>query len=122
MKKIFNKKNIVIFLAIVGALTIFYFVFGSMHKTINETYFYVVFNTNGGSRIPVQKVKINEVATLPEEPTKKGYKFKYWALDNKEYSFNTKVRNNITLFAIWESEVNQTNEENTSEESQGSEE
>ncbi len=120
MKKLLNKKNIIVFSILTTSIIIFYLVYGSMNQKINETYFYVVFDTNGGSRIPVAKVKINEVATAPEPPTKKGYKFKYWTLDNKEYDFTTKVRNNITLFANWEAEEKEVEEANN--ERQGTDE
>ena len=104
MKKIFNKKNILIFLIVLVIIILFYFAYRSMNQKINEAYFYVVFDSDGGSRIPTEKVKINELAIAPEAPTKKGYKFKYWTLDKVEYDFNTKVRNNMTLIAVWEIE------------------
>ena len=120
MKKLLNKKNILTFLILVGCIVAFYFAYGVMSQKINDTYFYVVFDTNGGSRIAPAKVRINEVLEMPENPTKKGYTFKYWKLDNQEYDFKTKVRNNITLVAIWEAGEEPANEEDS--ESQGSEE
>jgi len=73
-----------------------------MNQKIDEAYFYVVFDSNGGTRVYSEKVKINERLKKPEDPTREGYKFKYWTLNSKEYDFNTKVRSNITLVAIWE--------------------
>ena len=85
LKKIFNKKNILIFLIVLVLGVVFYFTYSLMNEKISETYFYVLFDSNGGSRINSEKVIINETAVMPEPPTKKGYVFKYWSLDNKEY-------------------------------------
>ena len=107
LKKIFNKKNILIFLIVLVLGVVFYFTYSLMNEKISETYFYVLFDSNGGSRVNSEKVIINETAVMPEPPTKKGYAFKYWTLDNKEYDFNTKVRSNITLVALWELETDE---------------
>ena len=62
----------------------------------------VIFNSNGGSAISKQIIEENKTIVKPTNPTKKGYKFIGWYLNNKAYNFNTKVTSNITLIAKWE--------------------
>ena len=38
----------------------------------------------------------------PTNPTKTGYTFVKWQLDDEDYDFNTKITKNITLTAVWE--------------------
>ena len=61
----------------------------------------VSFNTDGGSSVKTQKVEKDAKATKPSNPTKKGYKFDAWYLNNKKFDFNTKITSNITLIAKW---------------------
>jgi uncharacterized repeat protein (TIGR02543 family) len=61
----------------------------------------VSFNTDGGSNVKTQKVEKDAKATKPSNPTKKGYKFDDWYLNNKKFDFNTKITSNITLTAKW---------------------
>lgn len=68
----------------------------------NEVKTYTVkFNTDGGNEIESIEVEENNTLTKPENPTKTGYTFDKWVLDNKEYDFDTKVTEDITLKAIW---------------------
>lgn len=50
----------------------------------------VKFDSNGGSKV-----------SKPSNPTRTGYKFGGWTLNNKAYDFNSKVTSNITLVAKW---------------------
>ena len=50
----------------------------------------VTFDSNGGSKV-----------SKPSNPTRTGYKFSGWTLNNKAYDFNSKVTSNITLVAKW---------------------
>ena len=61
----------------------------------------VTFNSDGGSAVTKQRIIENKTATKPKDPTKSGYKFVEWQLDNKAYDFSTKVTKDITLKAIW---------------------
>ena len=61
----------------------------------------VTFNTDGGSKIESVEVEENKTLTKPENPTKEGYTFDKWMLNNKEYDFDTKVIKDITLKATW---------------------
>ena len=67
----------------------------------------VKFDSMGGSKIDDQKVKYQETATKPTDPTKSGYTFAGWYTDKKctkgnEFSFDTKITGDITLYAKWD--------------------
>ncbi len=47
-------------------------------------------------------VKENTKVTKPADPTKKGYKFVEWQLNEKAFDFNTKITEEITLVAKFE--------------------
>ncbi len=62
----------------------------------------VYFDSAGGSKISNQKIKINSKVTKPKNPTKKGYKFIEWQLDDEPFDFNTLLKESVTLIAKWE--------------------
>ena len=62
----------------------------------------VTFNTDGGSAIEAQTVASGEVVTPPTVPTKEGYTFAGWYLEDAPYNFETPVTADITLVAKWE--------------------
>ena len=84
---------------------------GEVHKDItlkakwidakNKEKYTVSFNTEGGSKVESQIVFAGQTAKVPNEPTRDGYIFKAWLLNNREYDFNNKITNNITLTAFW---------------------
>ena len=61
----------------------------------------ITFNSNGGS--PVNSLTINKGSKVsrPADPTRSGYAFAGWELNNSLFDFNTPVNNNITLNARW---------------------
>ena len=61
----------------------------------------VTFNTDGGSKISSKKVTEGNKVSKPGNPTKEGYTFVSWTLNDKTYNFNSKVTSNITLKATW---------------------
>lgn len=70
----------------------------------NTTYYTVKFNTNSGSSISSQRVEDGKTASKPSDPTKTGYSFVGWYIDeagNNEYDFNANVTSNITIYAKW---------------------
>lgn len=76
------------------------------------TKFKVSFNSNGGNNISSQEViKGNKVA-IPTPPTKDGYSFVEWRLNDKVYDFNSKVEADIELKAIWKKETKPNTSEN----------
>lgn len=73
------------------------------------------FDTNGENIIESQVIKKDDKAIKPSNPTKTGYKFIEWQLDNKSFDFDTKINKDITLKAKWEKEEkNNSNNNNTS--------
>lgn len=68
-----------------------------------EILVYIVnFDSNGGSKISSKVVDYKTKAKVPTEPTREGYKFLGWYLDDKKYDFNTIVTKDMTLVAKWE--------------------
>lgn len=64
----------------------------------------VKFNSDGGSAVTSQKIEKGSMALKPDDPTKKGYKFKTWTLNGDEFDFKLSVDKNIELKAEWEKE------------------
>ncbi len=61
----------------------------------------ITFDSNNGSVVASQTVDYNNKVSRPEAPTRTGYTFKKWLLNNSEYNFNTPVTGNINLTADW---------------------
>lgn len=61
----------------------------------------VSFNSDGGSKVSSQLIDKGKTATKPKNPTKSGYSFAGWYLNNKTFNFSTKIYDNITLKAKW---------------------
>ena len=69
----------------------------------------VTFDSQGGTFVESQTIESGKKATEPKpDPTKDGYKFIGWYLDNQKYNFNTAVTKNITLTAKWEKDFSKT--------------
>ena len=69
---------------------------------INE--YTVTFETNGGTHIDEIEVNHGLTVTKPTDPTKEGYTFDGWYLDetlNTLFDFETIITENITLYAKW---------------------
>lgn len=62
------------------------------------------FDTQGGSKVESLKIEKGSIIKMPKDPTKEGYKFMGWYLDNKEFDFSKPVSKDITLIAKWEKE------------------
>ena len=70
----------------------------------DNTKYTVTFDSKGGSTITSQEVKKGNKVTKPADPTKDGYTFGGWYSDSyyiNEYSFNSKVTKDLTLYAKW---------------------
>ena len=64
----------------------------------------VTFETFGGTTVPSQTVKEGDTATKPQDPTRDGYTFGGWYLDEDctiPYDFSTPVTGDITIYAKW---------------------
>lgn len=69
-----------------------------------EVIYTVTFIGNGGSETPTQKVKENNTATEPADPTREGYTFGGWYNETTLetlYDFSTPVTQDIVLYAKW---------------------
>jgi len=64
----------------------------------------VTFNSNGGSAVDSQTVRIGNAATEPTAPTRTGHTFAGWYSDAAltiPYNFNSVVTQDLTLYAKW---------------------
>lgn len=86
------------------AATIFMRLDEAINTEDEEVTYTVSFNTNGGSEISSQKVKMGEKAVKPANPTRSNYSFDGWYSDSalsKAFSFDTVIDADITLYAKW---------------------
>ncbi len=67
-----------------------------------EEEFKILFESNGGSRIDSQKVVKGEKITKPANPSRDGYTFIEWQLDDSAYDFESEVTKDLILKAKWE--------------------
>ena len=67
----------------------------------------ITFDLNEGvGEAPAQTLKKGELVTEPTEPTKEGYNFLGWYLENDQpYNFSSKVNKNLNLVARWEDKL-----------------
>lgn len=80
---------------------------------VDSVYYYVTFDANNGTNNNMVRVESGKTVSKPSQnPTKEGYTFLYWAIDDTEYNFEQVVTSNITLVAKYES--NQVNPPKTS--------
>lgn len=61
----------------------------------------VTFDSTGGSSIPSQRVEADEKVMKPDNPTKNGYTFNSWMLNNNTFDFDSSIKNNLRLKASW---------------------
>ena len=61
----------------------------------------VTFNSAGGSAVAPISVLEGETISEPTAPTKTGYTFDKWTLDDEEFNFATPIADDITLVATW---------------------
>lgn len=65
----------------------------------------VRFESNGGTSVPDQKVKLGQKVTRPEDPTKEGFALAGWYSDfdmTREWDFDKDtVQGSMTLYAKW---------------------
>lgn len=62
----------------------------------------VTFDLNGGDGIVSKEYMKGDIPSMPNEPTRLGYRFMYWSVDDKEYLFDEPIMEDITLKANWE--------------------
>lgn len=69
--------------------------------TIDSYTHNVIFDTAGGSEVAAQTIKGGEAVVKPDDPSKDGFVFYRWLLNNQEYDFSKPVNEDITLHAEW---------------------
>lgn len=84
--------GILVVIAILGAV---FFVKGQKYT--------VTFDSNGGSVVSSVQVKKGDKVSKPSEPTRDGYVFSGWYLNDTLYDFDSAVLEDITLVAKWSS-------------------
>jgi len=101
-KKIWIIAGLTVLILVMLTVSILLF-FKKDQDTPNELSMYTVtFDTDGGSIISSRNIKEGEVLELPkEEPTKEGYLFEKWLLEEKEIPTDYEVYKDITLKANW---------------------
>lgn len=62
----------------------------------------VTYELDGGLGLAFETVERHTTITIPLPPTKIGYKFVKWTLNGKEFSFDNKITEDITLKAVWQ--------------------
>lgn len=62
----------------------------------------ITYDLDGGFGLALESIPKNTTVSIPEPPSKLGYKFLKWTLNGKEFSFDTKINKDITLKAVWE--------------------
>ena len=68
------------------------------------TSYTITFDSQGGSAVENARVNWNATVTKPVDPTREGYVFAGWFIDEactNAYDFSTKVTKSITLYAKW---------------------
>ena len=61
----------------------------------------VSFDSNGGSAVSSQTIDNGGKAKMPSNPTRKGYTFIEWQLNNKKYDFSSNVSSDLKIVAVW---------------------
>ncbi|MGI6360216.1 MAG: InlB B-repeat-containing protein [Acholeplasmatales bacterium] len=103
MKKIFRKISVLLIMLIIG------FGLASCDKKQQpepepeKVKVVVTFDSLGGSDVSSIEVNKDETINKPADPTKEGFNFVYWYLDDEKtsFNFNTPITGNITLKAYW---------------------
>ena len=78
---------------------------------VEEVVYFVTFDANGGSEVPVQTVLAGTAAAKPTDPTRDGYVFDGWKIGTEKFDFNTVITENIVLTAGWVEVMTPSNDE-----------
>ena len=77
----------------------------TLHSKYEINKYTVTYINEGAKYIEDQQINYKEKAVKPDpNPSKIGYTFKYWSLkeNGEEYTFNSEITKNITLYAVYE--------------------
>ena len=115
-----KKKIIIAVVAIVAVIAIAIIV--SLLPKDTKTVYTISFNTDGGNEVVSQQVEEGEKITKPADPSKQGYEFLGWYLNDKYFDFETKVEEDLRLDAKWKEIVVEDNQNDNKEEEKKDEE
>ncbi|MBP5194262.1 MAG: InlB B-repeat-containing protein [Clostridia bacterium] len=69
--------------------------------TDKTVYFTVVFDSNGGGKVPSQTVESGSTANRPASPSLNGMVFEDWYYLGAPWDFSSPVNSDVTLTAKW---------------------
>src|SRR5690606_17036893 len=101
-KNITQKEARMMFMKILRGLLLVCLIF--ILSSCKEKLYTITFDTQGGSPVSSITQKANEEIFEPKQPTKDGYVFIGWFLDEdseERYTFTVMPAKNITLYARW---------------------
>ena len=70
-------------------------------EVVPVTTYTVTFVYNNGNENKVETVVDGEKVDQPTDPSRQGYTFDGWFMDDEVFDFNTLITGNITLNAVW---------------------
>lgn len=94
---------IALLLAVVMMFTSCEFI-NNLLGNVEATTYTVTFETDGGSSVSSQEVESGQFASLPDDPTKSGYLFDGWYVDEQfatKWDYSSAVTSDITVHAKW---------------------
>lgn len=62
----------------------------------------ITFDTNGGAKIADIEIIKGNILNKPNNPSRNGYVFKGWYLNDEKFNFENKINEDINLIAKWE--------------------
>lgn len=74
---------------------------------VTKAAYKVVFDSQEGSYLFPVYVDQGGTLTVPTEPTRLGYSFKYWSTEKNgsAFDFSQGINENLTLYAVWEAKT-----------------
>ena len=92
---------------IITLISVFFFTL--IGCTINNNYYSIYFDSNGGSDVEVIKTDGKSIFNFPPNPKKIGHSFEAWYIDNETFEvlFNNNdfiespITNDVTVYAKW---------------------
>lgn len=81
------------------AIIVLVLLFGVLHSGYT-----ISFDSNGGTDVPSQELRYGDLIDEPEPPTREGYRFEGWCVDdatNILWDFDTAVNDSMELYAKW---------------------
>lgn len=71
-------------------------------SSASELVYKVIFDSDGGTKVENQEVKVGENAKKPTDPVKEGFRFIGWFYGDAKFDFSKKISQDMNLKAHWE--------------------